>query len=91
MFEKVKLNKRIRLLKKQIDKNNDNDARYQLAMIYLDGSVIKRDGKQAISLLKTAAENGHIKSKAYLLSDKTINAINVGISAVDSIINIFKD
>ncbi len=91
MFEKLKLKRKINSLKKQIAQNNDNDARYQLAMIYLDGSVLKRDEKQAFALLKTAADNGHLKSKAYLLSDKTASAFNIGVGALDNIINTFKD
>lgn len=84
MFEKLKLKRRISYLKKQI-KNNDDDARYELAMIYLDGSIIKKDEKQALALLKTASNNGHLKSKAYLISNKAFDVINLGINAIDSI------
>lgn len=84
MFEKLKLKRRISFLKKQI-KNNDDDARYELAMIYLDGSIIRKDEKQAMALLKTAANNGHLKSKAFLISNKAIDVISLGINAIDSI------
>ena len=37
MFEKFKLKRKISKLEKQVTLNNDDDARYELAMIYLDG------------------------------------------------------
>ena len=36
MFERLKLKRKIKLLNKRIDIENSDDARYELAMIYLD-------------------------------------------------------
>ena len=51
MFEKLRLKRKVKLLNKRIDNENSDDARYELAMIYLDGTIIKKDEKQAIKLL----------------------------------------
>ena len=59
MFEKYKLNKKIKFLKKEVAVGN-LQAMYDLAMIYLDGTIIKKDEKQAIELLQTAANQGHM-------------------------------
>ncbi|GEM_PF-5720093 len=86
MFDKLKLKRKIARLKKQIEDNND-DARYELAMIYLDGTVLKKDEKQAKKLLETASINGHIKSKAFLTSKKALSAFNIGVDAVNKIVD----
>ena len=90
MFEKCKLKRQISRLKKEISVNNDDDARYELAMIYLDGSIIKKDERAALSLLETASRNGHAKSKAYLLSNKALKVFNTSIDALKSIIDVLK-
>ena len=51
MFEKLRLKRKIKLLNKRIDNENSDDARYELAMIYLDGTIIQKDEKQAVKLL----------------------------------------
>lgn len=50
MFEKIKLKNRIIQLKKLIA-IGDLQAMYDLAIIYLDGAIIKKDEKQAYALL----------------------------------------
>lgn len=91
MFEKFKLKRKISKLEKQVTLNNDDDARYELAMIYLDGSILKKDEKRASEHLKTAAQNGHLKAKAFLLSNKAVSAFNRGVDAIEEIINIIKE
>lgn len=85
MFEKFKLKRKIAKLEKQISQQNDDQARYDLAMIYLDGTVIKKDTVKADALLREAAANGHLKSKAALLSGKATDILNTGIDAVNNI------
>ena len=91
MFEKCKLKRKISKLKKQINLNNDDDARFELAMIFLDGSILKKDEKSALELLKTAAENGHLKAKAFLLSNKALLVFNRGVDALEEIKKIIKE
>ncbi len=91
MFEKLKLKRKIKLLNKRIDNENSDDARYELAMIYLDGTIIKKDEKQAIQLLQTASRNGHPKAKAYLFSNKALTALNQGLDAINMIIKTIKE
>ena len=89
MFKKCRLKHKISKLKKEINLNND-DARYELAMIYLDGSIIKKDEKSALELLEAAAKNGHAKSKAYLLSNKALKVFNTSVDALNLIVNVLK-
>lgn len=89
MFEKLKLKKEIKRLKLLIE-NNDTQAMYDLAMIYLDGSVIKKDEKQALELLQKASNMGHLQSKTYLLSNKIKDTAVLGAKAVNDIANILK-
>ena len=89
MFEKRKLNKRIKQLNQQVAAG-DLQAMYDLAMIYLDGTVIKKDNDKAYSLLKQAADAGHIQSKTYLVSHKLSQAAVVGAQAISDIKAIFK-
>lgn len=91
MFERLKLKRKIKLLNKRIDIENSDDARYELAMIYLDGTIIKKDEKQAIKLLQTASKNGHAKSKAYLISNKALAVFNQGFDAINEIIKNIKE
>lgn len=91
MFEKLRLKRKIKLLNKRIDNENSDDARYELAMIYLDGTIIKKDEKQAIKLLQTASKNGHAKSKAYLVSNKALTAFNQGLDAINTIIKTIRE
>lgn len=91
MFEKLRLKRKIKSLNKRIDNENSDDARYELAMIFLDGTIIKKDEKQAIKLLQTASKNGHAKSKAYLVSNKALTAFNQGIDAINTIIKTIKE
>lgn len=91
MFERLKLKRKIKLLNKRIDIENSDDARYELAMIYLDGTIIKKDEKQAIKLLQTASKNGHTKSKAYLVSNKALAVFNQGFDAINEIIKNIKE
>jgi uncharacterized protein len=44
----------------------DPNAQYNLAHLYLDGTVIGRDARQAIRWFYLAAEKGHIESQALL-------------------------
>lgn len=89
MLEKMKLKKEIKRLNKQIDAG-DVQAMYDLAMIYLDGSIIKKDETKAYSLLQKAANLGHIQSKTYLVSKKITDGIAVGAKAFSDIQSIFK-
>lgn len=89
MFEKRKLKKQIKMLTKQVE-NGDLQAMYDLAMIYLDGTIIKKDYEKAMSLLKFAADQGHIQSKTYLMSSKLVNSATIGAKALSDIIDIFK-
>ena len=91
MFEKCKLKRKISKLKKEIDLTNNNDARFELAMIYLDGSILKKDEKQAFDLLKTASKNGHLKAKAFLFSNKALEVFNRSMDALDDIKNIIQE
>lgn len=60
-------------------------------MIYLDGSIIKSDRNKAYALLRQAAEQGHIQSKTYLISDKLMSSAAVSAKAVGDIIDIVTD
>lgn len=88
MFEKLKLKRKIKELEKQISIYDDNQARYDLAMIYLEGTIIKKDEKKAFQLLQTAANNGHIKAKAVLISNKALDIFNTGMDALNDISDI---
>ena len=44
----------------------DPNAQYNLAHLYLDGTVIGRDARQAVRWFYLAAEKGHIESQALL-------------------------
>ena len=44
----------------------DANAQYNLARMYLDGSGIAKDGRQAARWLYLAADKGHIESEAVL-------------------------
>ena len=90
MFKKFKLKRKIVRLKKKVEIYNDDDARYDLAMIYLDGTVLKKDEKQAKTLLEAASNNGHIKSKAFLTSQKALNVFNIGVDAINTMIDSLK-
>ena len=89
MFEKHKLKKKIKQLNKQIEMG-DLQAMYDLAMIYLDGTIIKKNEKQAYSLLQQAADAGHIQSKTYLVSKKVSDSVVIGAKAFSDIQSIFK-
>lgn len=88
MFEKIKLQKKIKLLKRDIA-NGNLQAMYDLAMIYLDGTVIKKDEQQAIELLQNAANQGHLQSKTYLVSKKISSSFVIGAKAISDIQSIF--
>ncbi|MDE6104815.1 MAG: SEL1-like repeat protein [Clostridia bacterium] len=89
MFEKRKLKKRIKQLNKEIE-NGNLQSMYDLAMIYLDGTIIKKDEKAAVSLLQTAADAGHIQSKTYLISKKLSDSAVIGAKAISDIQSLFK-
>jgi len=89
MFEKLKLKKKTKQLKKSIAMG-DLQAMYDLAMIYLDGTIIKKDEKQAYALLQQAADAGHIQSKTYLISKKVGDSVVIGAKAFSDIQSIFK-
>lgn len=84
MFEKCKLKKKIRLLNKDIS-NGDLQAMYDLAMIYLEGTVIKKDEQKAVQLLQTAANHGHLQSKTFLVSKKIGESVVIGAKAISDI------
>jgi hypothetical protein len=44
----------------------DPEAQYQLAMLYVDGTGVRRDARRAIPWLLLAANKGHYKSQALL-------------------------
>lgn len=88
MFEKYKINKKIKLLKKEVELGNVQ-AMYDLAMIYMCNDIIKRDEKHALQLLQLAADNGHLQSKTYLLSMKLSKGAVIGAKALTEITNIF--
>ncbi len=85
MFEKMKLKKKIKLLEREVSMG-DSQAMYELAMIYLDGTVIKKDEEKAIKLLKQAANEGNLQAKTYLVSNKIMNSAIIGAKAVSDII-----
>lgn len=89
MFEKYKLKKQIKILEKSVNAN-DFQAMYDLAMIYLDGSLLPKNSDRAMLLLQTAADNGHIPSKTYLITNKIACSVAVGSKAIDEIINTLK-
>lgn len=89
MFEKHKLKKRIKLLNKQIAAG-DLQAMYDLAMIYLDGTAIKKNSEKAYCLLQQAADAGHIQSKTYLISKKISDGALIGAKAISDIQSILK-
>lgn len=89
MFEKYKLKKEIKQLNRQIAMG-DAQAMYDLAMIYLDGSVIKKDERQAYSLLQQASNIGHIQAKTYLVSKKVSDSVVIGAKAFSDIQSLFK-
>ncbi len=87
MFEKYKLKKKMKMLQKQVEVN-DTQAMYDLAMIYLDGSVILKDKEKAHALLQKAASLGHLLSKTYLISNKVKDSISIGSQAIDEILKV---
>ncbi len=89
MFEKHKLKKKIKQLNNQIEMG-DLQAMYDLAMIYLDDTIINKNEKQAYSLLQQAADAGHIQSKTYLVSKKVNDSVVIGAKAISDIQSIFK-
>ena len=89
MFEKRKLKKRIKQLNKQVA-IGDLQAMYDLAMIYLDGTIIKADNEKAYQLLQQAANAGHIQSKTYLISQKIRDGAIIGAKAISDIQSLFK-
>lgn len=89
MFEKYKLKRRIKQLNKQI-KIGNTQAMYDLAMIYLDGTIIKKDEQQAYFLLQQASNNGHIQAKAFLVSKKISDSVAISARAFTDIQSIFK-
>lgn len=88
MFEKYKINKRIKQLKKEIS-NGNAQAMYDLAMIFLNNDNVKRDEKYALELLHNAADNGHLQSKTYLLSMKIGKGAVIGAKAISEITSLF--
>lgn len=90
MFEKIKIKKEIKKLNILVA-NGNTQAMYDLAMIYLDGTIIKKDAKKAHSLLVQASNNGHLQAKTYLLSNKIIDGAITGAKAINDIVNILKD
>lgn len=89
MLEKYTLKKKIKQLKRQIT-SGDLQAMYDLAMIYLDGTILKKDEKQAYYLLQQSATAGHIQSKTYLISKKVSDSMVIGAKAFSDIQSIFK-
>ncbi|MCM1297188.1 MAG: SEL1-like repeat protein [Muribaculaceae bacterium] len=89
MFEKRKLKKQIKILKKEVAAGN-LQAMYDLAMIYLDGTILKKDEEAAYSLLRQAADEGHIPAKTYLVSKKLSDGAAIGAQAISDLQAIFK-
>lgn len=89
MFKKRKLKKKIKSLNKEIE-NGNIEAMYDLAMIYLDGTIIPKDEQKAIPLLQAAADKGHLQSKAYLVSQKISKGAVIGAKAISDLKNIIK-
>ncbi len=88
MFEKCKLKKKIKMLKKEISSGN-LQSMYDLAMIYLDGSIIRKEEQKAIELLQSAANQGHLQSKTFLVSKKISSSFVIGAKAISEIQSIF--
>lgn len=84
MFEKRKLKKKIKLLNKEVA-NGNTQAMYDLAMIYLDGTIIAKDEITAYKLLQTAADKGHLQAKTYLISQKISQTAIIGAKAISDI------
>ena len=76
MFEKFKLKRKIKSLEKSVAKGDDQ-AMYDLAMIYLDGTIIKKEEAKAIELLQQSANRGNIQAKTYLLTNKVTKGAKV--------------
>ncbi len=90
MFEKSKLNKKIKALKKAVE-NGDTQAMYDLAMIYLDGTIVEKEPEKAFELLQQAADKGHLRAKAYLVSNKIFTGVSNGAKAITEIVKGIRD
>lgn len=88
MFEKIKIKKTIKQLKKNVE-YGDVQSMYDLAMIYLNNNAIKNDKNKAFELLQLAADKGHLQAKTYLLSNKLSKGAVIGAKAISDIANIF--
>ena len=84
MFEKLKLKLKIKKLEKQA-KAGDDQAMYDLALIYLDGTIIKSNKQRANELMKHAAEKGNLQAKTYLISNKISKGADIVSKAVSDI------
>ena len=58
------------------------------ALCFLKGTGTAKDEKKAFQLLQTAANNGHIKAKAVLISNKALDIFNTGMDALNDISDI---
>lgn len=76
MFEKFKLKRRIKSLEKSVA-DGDAQAMYDLAMIYLDGTIIKKNEVKANKLMNQSADRGNIQAKTYLLTNKVAKGASV--------------
>lgn len=84
MFEKIKLKKEIKKLKKEVDKENPQ-AMYDLAKIYLETSLIKTNKEEALNLIKKSANLGNVQAKAYLTINKISKGVDISIKAFSDI------
>ena len=87
MFEKSKLKKQIKTLEVEVE-NGNPEAMYELAMIYLDGSVIKSDKKKADELMQKSADLGFAKAKTHILANKITKSMDIVADAISEIKNI---
>ena len=84
MFDKLKLKKQIKQLKKEVAKENPQ-AMYDLAKIYLETTLIKVDKNEALELMKRSAKLGNLQAKSYLVTKKVEKGVDVVAKAISDI------
>lgn len=82
---KQKNKKYIRKLQQSAE-NGDNEAMYDLAMIYIDGQIVPKDLDLAKGYLEKSANNGHLPSQIYLKTKNVINSAKNIIKTFDDVL-----
>ena len=87
MFKKLKLKKQMKTLQKEVD-NGNAQAMFDLAIIYLESTLIKNNFQKGNQLMQQSANLGCISAKTYLTANKITKGVNVVTKAINEIKNI---